>query len=118
MKEANKIRKLSIDLTLQLNEAENKIADTIIDKMSKSKVSEHQVRPTKKSKVSEQQVSPAKKSKVSEQQVQLAKKTPVVRKKRKITQPNQPEENAPLSDYVKMCNAKKIGTQMCWKYWV
>ena len=40
LQEANKVTKLSNDLTIKLNEAENKIADKIINKTKKEKVSE------------------------------------------------------------------------------
>ena len=81
LQEAGKATKLSIDLTAKLNEAEIKIAEKVINKTQKQKVSEKGPRP---------------------------KKTPgVVTKKRKPTPRKLPEDNAPLSDYVKMCNKKK-----------
>ena len=60
--------------------------------------------PAKKTKVIEKQVCPTKKTIISEREYISTKKKTVVSKKRTITQP---EENTPLSDYVKMCNAKK-----------
>ena len=47
MQEAAKVTKLSNDLTVKLNEAENKIADKVINKTQKEKVSEKVPRPKK-----------------------------------------------------------------------
>ena len=82
LQEAGKATKLSIDLTAKLNEAEIKIAEKVINKTQKQKVSEKGPRPKKTG-------------------------TGVVTKKRKQTPRKLPEDNAPLSDYVKMCNKKK-----------
>ena len=80
MQKANNIEKLSNDLTLQLNKSQYKIADTIIDKMSKAKVSE---------------------------QVHPAKKIPNFSKKERKLKPKHPEENATLKNYVKISNTEK-----------
>ena len=93
LQEAEKANKLSIDLTAKLNEAEIKIAEKMINNTKKNKVYEKGPRPKKTDSVQKSQ--PKKTG------------TNVGVNKRKQAPRKLPEDNAPLSDYVKMCNEKK-----------
>ena len=84
LQEAEKAVKLSTSLTAKLNEAEVKIAEKVI----------HNTKGPLKKTDSVQKTKP--KNTGSN-----------VGKKRKVSPRPLPEDNAPLSDYVKMCNAKK-----------
>ena len=105
LQEAEKASKVLIDLTAKLNEVEIKIAEKVINKTQKEKVSEKGPRP-KKTGTSVVRPRPKKTG------------TNVVTNKRKHTPRKLPEDNSPLSDYVKMCNEKKGGTLTFWKDWV
>ena len=84
LQEAEKASKVSIDLTAKLNQAEIKIAEKVINKPQPKKTGSSAVRPRLKK-----------------------TGTNVVSNKRKQTPRKLAEDNAPLSDYVKMCNEKK-----------
>ena len=82
--EAKKASKVLIDLMAKLNQAEIKIAEKVINKPQPKKTGSSAFRPRPKK-----------------------TGTNVVSNKRKQTPRKLAEDNAPLSDYVKMCNEKK-----------
>ena len=92
LQEAEKASKVSIDLTTKLNEAEINIAGKVINHAKEDKVIQNTTRPKK-----------------TDSQTTRPKKAGKNVRRKQIKQPPHklPEDSAPLSEYVQMCNKKQ-----------